>query len=148
MPWAVVLERGVVDQHVELAELVDAALHGVAAELRLPHVAGDRDGAPPFGLDRFDGGPRVLGLLGEVHDRDVGAFAREQDGDGAADAGIPAGDQRDVVLQLAGAAVVRRRELRPRLHRVLAARWCEPLRGERRFGSFAGHAQRGQAPCP
>src|SRR5664279_5445654 len=47
----------------------------------------------------------VLGvplLLGEIDDRDVGAFAREEEGDGAADARVAAGDERDFPLELAG----------------------------------------------
>jgi hypothetical protein len=50
----------------------------------------------------------------QVHDRDVGAFAREQHRHRAADAGIAAGHDRRHVLELAAADVVRREEA-----------WCE-----------------------
>ena len=80
------LVGGVVDEDVELAELLDRALDGLAAEARLAHVAGDEQRAPPLALD---GRARLLGvhlLLGQIDDGDVGALAREEDGDGAADA--------------------------------------------------------------
>jgi hypothetical protein len=38
-------------------------------------------------------------MLAQIEDGDVGAFAREQRGDGAADAAVGAGDQRDLALQ-------------------------------------------------
>jgi hypothetical protein len=40
-------------------------------------------------------------IFGQVCDHDVGALAREQHRHGAADAGIGAGDQGHLVLQLA-----------------------------------------------
>jgi hypothetical protein len=42
---------------------------------------------------------------GRVADRDVGAFASIEQGDGAPDAGIAAGDQGDLAFELAGGAV-------------------------------------------
>ena len=58
-------------------------------------VARQQEAARALGLDRL---ARRLGVvvLVEIDDRDVGAFARVQDGDGAADAGIAAGDERDL----------------------------------------------------
>ena len=46
-------------------------------------------------------------MLAQIEDGDVGAFAREQSGDRAADAAVGAGDQRDLVLQPAGAGIAR-----------------------------------------
>ena len=61
---------------------------------------------------------RLLGvvLFVEVDDRDVGALARECDGDRAADAAVAAGDQGSPALELAAAAVLRALGLRTRRH--------------------------------
>ena len=96
----VLLERGVVDQDVELAELVHGALHRVAAEFAVGDVARDRDAAAAFVLDRALrlGGVLMLGQVGDGH---VGALAGEQHRHGAADAGIGAGDQCHLAIELA-----------------------------------------------
>ena len=103
----VLLERGVVDEDVELAELLHRLLHRVLAEFRIGDIARQQNAAAAFLLD----GP--LGLLGvlvlvEIGDRDVGALARKEHGHRAADAGVAAGDQRDLVEQFLRALVVRR----------------------------------------
>ena len=56
-------------------------------------------------------------LFGEVVDRDRGAFAREQHGDGPADAGVATRDQGDFAVELARGLV--RVGLVPRLRREL-----------------------------
>ncbi len=93
------LESGVVDQHVEAAQFLDDARHGIEAEAALGDVARDHQAATAF---RFDGAPGDLGILGliEMDDGDVGALAGEQHRHGAADAGIAAGDQGDLVQSL------------------------------------------------
>ena len=48
------LEGGVVDQHVEAAQFLDGARHGIEAEGALGDVARDHQAAPAF---RFDGTP-------------------------------------------------------------------------------------------
>ena len=68
---------------------------------------GQQDAAAAFLLDR------ALGLLGvlvlvEIGQRDVGALAGEQHRHRPADAGVAAGDQRNLVEQLLRAFVVRR----------------------------------------
>ena len=45
------LERGVVDQHVEVAEFTHRAFDRGNAERGVLHVAGDQQAAPPLGLD-------------------------------------------------------------------------------------------------
>src|SRR5690606_7270512 len=62
-----------------------------------------------------------VAVLAQVDDGDVGALAREQHGDGAADAGVAAGDQRGPALELAAARVVGCEEARPRIQLVLVA---------------------------
>ena len=81
----------------------------------------------------------LLGLLGvlvlvEISDGDVGAFAREQNGDRPADAGIAAGDQRHLVLKLLRALVVRGVVHRLEFELGLDARLAQMLVGERRAG--------------
>ena len=117
----VLLEGGVVDEHVEAAEGLYRLGDGAVAELRVLDVAGDEQAAPAFGLDAHI---RLLGVAVrlQIDDRNVGAFAREEDGDGPADAGIAAGDDGRKALELATAAVVGRHELRRELQVGFAAR--------------------------
>ena len=96
-------------------------------------IARQENAAAPFLLDR------ALGLLGvlvlvEIGDRDVGALAREQHRDRAADAGIAAGDQRHLVEKLFRALVVRGVVHRLELELGLLARLAQMLVGERRRG--------------
>ena len=44
-------------------------------------------------------GLRRIVMLAQIDDGDVGALAREQGRDGAADAAVGAGDQRDLALE-------------------------------------------------
>ena len=88
----VLLEGGVVDQDVELAELPSRSWPTASSQnSAIGDVAGDQDAAAPFLLDRALGFLGVLVLV-EIDDRDIGAFAREQHRHRAADAGIAAGD--------------------------------------------------------
>ena len=93
------LERRVVDQHVEPAERLERRLHCCGAEFRIGDVAGQHDAAAPF---RLDGTLRLGGvlLLVEMRDRHIGTLAREQHRDCPPDAGIAAGDERDLVDEL------------------------------------------------
>ena len=70
-------------------------------------------------------------MLAQVDDGDVGAFAREQHRDRAADAGVAAGDQRGHALELAAAAVVRRQEVRLGIELLFAAGFLQVLRRQR-----------------
>ena len=75
---------------------------------------------------RFDGALGLLGVLVlvEIDDRDIGAFARKEHGDGAADAGVAAGDQRHHVLELVRALVAGRLEHRRLIQILLGAGLC------------------------
>ena len=99
------LERGVVDQDVEPAELGDGALDDAPAVSLVGDVAGNQHDAAAGLLDPARGLARVVLLLGQVGDHDVGALAGEGDGYRAADAGIAAGDDRGAALELAAAFV-------------------------------------------
>ena len=94
---AVLLEGGVVDQDVEPAEcLRRVALDRALAERGVLDVAGDGEAAAALASrPRRSVSSRVLVLRPGRRMRDVGAFAREQHRDRAADAGIAAGDDRD-----------------------------------------------------
>ena len=63
-----------------------------------------QDAAAAFCLD---GRLRRLGILifGEIGDGDVRALSREQHGDRPADAGIAAGDQRNLAVELLRAQI-------------------------------------------
>lgn len=81
------LLRGIVHQHVQRAKGLDVLLDGLAARLVVHEVARDEEALAAFTLDELLGFFGVGLLLGEVDDGDVGAFAGEEDGDGAAYAG-------------------------------------------------------------
>jgi len=85
------LERRIVGQHVETAEGVDRLLDRRAAECARLDVAFYQDAAATFLFDML---ARDLGVLRftEIDHGDVGAFAREQHGDRAADSRVGAGD--------------------------------------------------------
>ena len=70
----------VVDEAVEPAEVVDAALDGGARELVRPHVAREAAAAAALLLHERLGLGGVLLLAGRVHDEHVGALARKVDG--------------------------------------------------------------------
>src|SRR5262249_26060278 len=61
-------------------------------------------------------------MLVEIADQHIGALAREGDGDGAANAGIGAGDQRGAALELSGAFVGVLAVIGTRLHLARLAR--------------------------
>ena len=91
----VLLEGGVVDEHVEAAERARPSsprpCRANFASLTSP--ATSRQRRPSASTQRL----RLFGVVVLVRGRrsvDVGALAREQHGDGAADAGIAAGDDR------------------------------------------------------
>ena len=91
------LEGGVVDQDVEPAEPFTGA--STAAADAIGHVAGDQmQRRPSFPTARSVSSASSCSL--ETDDRDVSSFTREQHRHGAPDAGIAAGDQRDLVEQL------------------------------------------------
>ena len=92
------LLAGIVDEDVEPAELVDGLLDRALAEVLVADVAGDRDRLAAFLLDDLLGLRRIV-MLAQIEDGDVGALAREQGGDRAADAAVGAGDQRDLALR-------------------------------------------------
>jgi len=79
-------------------------------------------------------------MLVEIADQHIGALAREGDGDGAANAGIGAGDQRGAALELPGAFVGVLAVIGTRLHlarlarRLLLRRFEGRLRGRRLSG--------------
>src|SRR3546814_13803619 len=100
------LVGGVVDQHVEPAELFHRALDHAAAEARIAHVAGNGDAAASFGFDRGLRCARVA-MLAPVSDRDIGAFALEQYRHRAADSRVAASSARAHAFGPAHAGVAR-----------------------------------------
>src|SRR5690606_27491412 len=94
------LERGVVDQDVQPAELRGRALDDVATVLAVAEVAVERERAATGLADPAHGLARVVVLV-VVGDRHVGPLAGERDGDGATDAAVAAGDQGSATLELA-----------------------------------------------
>ncbi len=90
------------------------------AEGRVTYVAADEQATAALRLDQL---LRLAGIpvLVQIDDGHVGPFAGKEDSHGAADAAIAAGDEGDLVLQLAAAAVLRGLILRLRRHLRFAA---------------------------
>ena len=115
-----VLLGGVVDQDVEPAELLDRLLDAALAERLVADIARDLDArrGPRSRPARSVSSASLCSF--EIDDRDVSALARHGDRDGAADAAVAAGDQRDLALKPAR-TVRLRKILRQRMHFVFAA---------------------------
>ncbi len=79
------LKGGVVHQDVEPAQLFRRSRDGLLAEGAIGDVARDEDAAAAFGFDLLLRKPGVFVFI-QVTDRDIRTFAREQNGDSAADA--------------------------------------------------------------
>ncbi|HZQ93341.1 MAG TPA: hypothetical protein VFA60_16240 [Terriglobales bacterium] len=133
----VLLERGVVYQDVELPEFLHCRLDRIAAEFGVAHVAGDQQRAPSLALHCFARFFRVFLLLRQMNHHHVGAFARIEHRHGTADAGVPAGDDRHLVLQLLRPAIVWREVLRAGLYLRFQAGWLLMLPGKRRLRTQA-----------
>jgi hypothetical protein len=111
---------GVVDEDVQPAEFLHGVLDHVPAGRFPADIAGEREALAFFRFDEPLGFPRVLVFV-QVSDGDVRAFPREQHRDGAADAAVAAGDERDFALEFAAAVILGRRGARARNHFVLPA---------------------------
>ena len=112
--FLVLLIGGVVDEDIQPAKHFDRAVDGLGAEFRILHIAGDQQRAASFIDDGLLRHFCVRFFDRQVHDCDVGAFARKQDGNGPSDAGIAAGDERRLPAEFVGPAVLGGFEFRPR----------------------------------
>jgi hypothetical protein len=121
------LVGGVVHQHVDAAELIHHAGHERPAVLRILDIAGDAEAAALRRLDHARRLSRVVFFFRQIRDRHIGAFPREGECHGAADAAVAAGNERFLALELAAAAVGRLAVVRLRLHLFFAARRLLPL---------------------
>src|SRR6185369_15792348 len=79
----------------------------------------------------------------EIHEGDVGALARVEHGDGAANLRVAAGDDRDHILQLARALVLGRHVVGAQLEVGFDPRLLEVLLRQRRLGLLADTGLRG-----
>ena len=139
------LERGIVDEDVELAELRQDTLDRPLAEGGIRDIAADRNATAPFLLDRCDRRLRVTVLV-EIGDGDVGAFAGEQDSHRAPDAGITACHERDQAVELFRPLVVGIVVHWLELEIGFKARLGEVLRGKGRLGVGPGTRLHGFRP--
>jgi len=101
----VLLEGRVIDQDVELAELLEGLLDRGFTEAQIRDVPRHRNTTSPFGLDRAFGLLGV-GVLVQIRDCHVRAFAGVEYRDRTADTGIAPCNQRHHVAQFVGAVVV------------------------------------------
>src|SRR5688572_25694768 len=77
---------GVVDKDIQSAKFLDRSPDRFRAELRTLDVARNQQCAASFGLDGLQRRPGVRFLDRQIYNGDIGAFAREQNGNRAADA--------------------------------------------------------------
>src|SRR6185503_13962324 len=144
--FLVFLERRVIHQDVEPAERLERPLDRFGAEFRITDVAGNEQAATSLELHRGLGLQRVVLLFREIDDRHIGAFPREQHGDRAPDARITTGNERDLVLQLAGRVVMGRLVARLRNYPLFDAGALLMLGGEWRTGTAGGSMSLGLLP--
>src|SRR6185437_3204921 len=128
----VLLERGVVDQNGKLAERLDSVRDRLLAEFSILDVAANQQAALALGLNAITGFLRI-GVLAQIHDGHVGAFASKQHRHRPPDAGIAAGDERHHAAQFPAAGVGGGQELGPRVEVVLQARFRQLPLGKRRI---------------
>src|SRR5690606_30114427 len=110
----------------------DPVAGGAVAQIGL-----DGDAGASRLLDQPGRLARVVGLLRQVREGDVGALTGVGDGHGAADAGVTSGDERLAPLQPVRADVALLPVVGDRLHRVGAAGGILLLRRE--SGEVLGH---------
>jgi hypothetical protein len=95
----------VVDQDVDAAQLLDGGVDDLLAGLLAPDIAGAADGPAALSLHQAH---RLIGVgfFGlQVAEHNVGAFAGEGQGDGAADPGVRPSDHRSLAGEPTAAAV-------------------------------------------
>ena len=97
--------RGV-DQHVDPAPFLDHLFDQRLARFRIAQVTLVRQRLAALVADARGGEFGVVAFF-EIGDGDLGAFAGEQDGGGAADTTVTAGDDGHLALQPARAGVAR-----------------------------------------
>src|SRR4051812_44937430 len=129
------LERGVVDQDVDLPELLHRPVDDRPAVGLFLDVARDGDAFPAGGLDH-PGGLLRVGLLAQVGDEDVGPLAGEGQRHGPADAAVAAGDDCGLSFELARPFVALLAIVRLRVHLGLEARRVLLLGRMRRLRAF------------
>jgi hypothetical protein len=95
----------VIDKNVNAAHLLDCLVNHLLAVLAVRQVG--RVGVACLALlfNELDGLLCVFFFLGQVRDEAVSAFHGVEHGDGAADAGVAARDERFLALELAGGFV-------------------------------------------
>jgi hypothetical protein len=94
------LNAGIVDQHIEPAELVESHADHFGYRVRFRHVCPRiSDGHAEIGDDRVLGGRNLLGLAEAVEDNG-GTRSGKGAGDAESDTAGRAGDQGDFALQM------------------------------------------------
>src|SRR5690606_37308326 len=121
----------VVHQDVETPKVARRTVRDAARRRLVPEVTGQQRAAPAGPLDPLRRRPRVLLLLGEVGEGDVGPLAGERDGDRSPDARVASCDQRPVADQLLAADVARLTVVGTRYHAIGRTGRLLLLRGER-----------------
>src|SRR5215217_8432904 len=115
------LVSSVVDQDVDAAKLIDRCLNDVPTMLRISYVALHEHHAAARLFDIFRGVLGV-GILTEIGNQYVGAFARVGDRNGASNARVATSDHGDLIGQLAAAFIALLTTVGYRSHLRLNAR--------------------------
>ena len=98
------LERGVIDENVEAAELLNGSVDEFTAMRRIRYIAWNQDRPPPRLLDPARG---LLGVImfAKIRNQQIGAFAGKGNRNRPTDSGIGAGDQCGAPSLLATAPI-------------------------------------------
>src|SRR4030095_5382936 len=108
-------------ENVELAELLHRRVDDLVAELGVTEIAFEREAASALVFDGTTRFLRIRFFRRKMAECDVRAFAREQHGNRAPDPGSPAGDERDLALELSRRAILFRLVTRARIELRLDA---------------------------
>src|SRR5256885_9580311 len=101
------LEGGIVDENVEAPELFARLIHGAVAERGVGDITRNEQAPLAHALDRALRLFRIALFLGEIHDCDIRAFAREEVRHRPANPRVATRDECDLAIELAGRLVRR-----------------------------------------
>lgn len=97
---------GIVDQNGEPAKFLHDLFDGAATEVGIGDIARNLQRFVTVTCNLLAGLRRVRLLLIEIHERDIGALARERHGNGPPDTGVATGYQCHFALELGGGTVI------------------------------------------
>jgi hypothetical protein len=95
---------GIIYKNVDLIESNDGLVYQLAALPGVGDISGDGNTSSPSGFNEAFGDFRLV-MLVQIGKKDVSAFARESERDGASNARVAPGDQRHFAGKVARATI-------------------------------------------